>query len=101
MISSREFVDARMQLRHEGGVLIVGKGWDEELGAACGPGLTRAVNAPGVRAVIRREGDGTLRITMFQHTELGGSIPIWLLNQTVADAHQKFAVSLLTALGIS
>lgn len=99
MISSREFVDARLQIREADDIIHMVTRWDQKLGLSCN--VQRAFNVPGVKSHICREADGAIRMTSFGHSDIGGWIPTQVLNATVADAHLRFAVSFLAAIGVS
>eukprot|EP00928_Gymnodinium_smaydae_P018916 TRINITY_DN17205_c1_g1_i1.p1 TRINITY_DN17205_c1_g1~~TRINITY_DN17205_c1_g1_i1.p1 ORF type:complete len:308 (+),score=37.91 TRINITY_DN17205_c1_g1_i1:38-925(+) len=100
LISSREFIDARLQVSQQGKELLLATRWDENVNTTKKSGVQRAFNNLGVVACIYREDDGALRMMFWGHTEIGGWIPAKVLHATVADAHLKFTMSYLNALGI-
>jgi hypothetical protein len=101
MVTSREFVAARMILPHASGWLLIDCRWDKESGLMPTQGTTRAFNVPGSNFVFVCKNDrGSLHIITFSQTEIGGWLPVHIINHASMDVHIKLGQNLLRALGV-
>lgn len=104
LISPREFLDARLVLPGcgLGGKILVTRRWDTEMSLQPASGCTRAYNVAGCMFIhVRKDSEGYLRITMFGQSEIGGWIPVSVVNSASSGGYVKVATGLLKALSLA
>lgn len=104
VITSREFIDARvvLSLGNVPGKLMVSTRWDDVLDLPVTKGTTRGFNVPGCGfAHIWHDSSGAMHIILFGQSELGGWLPVQLVNSASAGAYAKFGLTLLKGLGVA
>lgn len=102
IITSREFIDSRLVIPFPPGKLLVNMRWDDHVNLPLTKGTVCGFNVAGCSFMhVYHDSGGFMHIYKFDQSDIGGWLPVSIVNSATGDALLKIAVTMMKAVELT